>query len=75
LPNPNNGEFKLKLINLQSDQFNITIKNYLGKMVYQKQMKIKVDEVGLNVNFLSKGLYFISIESENQIITQKLIIH
>jgi len=75
LPNPNNGDFKLKLINLQSDQFNITIKNYLGKMGYQKQMKIKVDEVGLNVNFLSKGLYFILIESVNQIITKKLIIH
>lgn len=69
-PNPTNGKFKI-----QSSKFNVqraTIIDILGNIVFQTT--IKNPESGFDVSFLSKGIYFLRLTSEEKTISRKIVI-
>ncbi len=71
-PNPGNGKFTLSFNHSTIQPFNhLTIYNVLGEIVYQSQIS------NLNTQYSikqPKGIYFVQIQSEEKISTQKLIV-
>ena len=66
-PNPNNGSFTL---NLPDEDCNIMVFNSLGQMMHHCQGN---GMTTLNLNSLSKGVYFVTVTSATQTSTQKFI--
>ncbi|MFH2142443.1 MAG: T9SS type A sorting domain-containing protein, partial [Bacteroidota bacterium] len=64
-PNPSKGEFKVIAENIKS----IEIYNELGQIIFQTK-----EDSGINISSQPKGIYFIKVITEEQIITRKLII-
>ena len=68
-PNPSSGVFSL-----QSSQTisSIEILNVIGEMIYSEEINTNKKEIDLSDQ--SNGIYFIRIQTENEIITRKLCI-
>ena len=66
-PNPTNSEIHIKS-DLIGDEIKINIINILGKFVLSAK-----NTKNINVSGLPSGIYFIQIEQNNQIFTQKFI--
>lgn len=68
-PNPNNGNFKLK-INIDSENIELVIINSLGESVYLKKLSQGLNSINTN---LSEGFYnYIILQDKLQIGTGKL---
>ena len=67
-PNPTNGN-KI-YFNLNQD-VKVTIYNVLGKLIQTENMNANTNSI--NISTLSKGMYILKINSENQFITKKII--
>jgi len=69
-PNPSNGSF-----NIQSENFskieNIILYDQNGRVVFQQDTQLK--NVNLNIN-IDKGLYFLKVEINSEVLFQKIII-
>lgn len=73
-PNPSNGFFNIKSKN--NDVFTIQIYNISGqKLLRIKNVELNIDGYTLNLNNLSKGIYFVSIKSKDKISVKKLIVN
>ncbi len=68
-PNPANDRVKIQA---ESILKNISIYNLSGQKIYQRALNGKTTE--LNVDFLNPGMYLIRLETESDILTDKLII-
>ncbi len=66
-PNPNNGSFYL---NLPNEDCDITVFNNLGQMMHHSHGN---GLTTINLNDLSKGVYFVTVTSATQTSTQKFI--
>ena len=53
----------------------ISIYNVEGKMVFSDNYSIVSTQRNINVNNLSRGLYFVNITSDNSMVTKKLIVN
>jgi len=69
-PNPANDYVTLKLDNL-SENCNIVISDVLGKIV--KRQNITSNSTSILINDFKSGIYFITIQNGNQIITEKIL--
>ena len=69
-PNPSNGGFMINSKGF-SDSVDIEIVNNLGAIAYSKTQKI---DTPLQIDHLSKGIYYISISSTEFKLTKKIII-
>jgi len=67
-PNPSNGIFSI--INNELQITNILITDITGKIICKQQSVIRNSQFVIN----EKGIYFIKIQTKDQIFTQKLII-
>jgi hypothetical protein len=77
-PNPSNGQFNLKLEDLEAEQLTISIMdatgrilnreiiNTFGQPIFQHQFDI--------TNQVTNGLYFVRIAAKNSIVTKKLFV-
>lgn len=72
-PNPSNsGEFQLNLNQLNKNkEYKIAVFDALGKVLMQKEVNFIDDSV--NLQKYTKGIYFLQIKSDNQLVTKKLI--
>lgn len=70
-PHPNIGQFILLI--QRKEPASIYIYNLLGKVVYQKDNIIS-PKLNINISNQPAGVYFVKIQSEEQIITKKIII-
>jgi PKD repeat protein len=75
-PNPNDGEFRLRINGANSGNTSINIFNLLGETVYQKE-ETDTGEFSKNIslNDSPAGVYFIKINIGNKHLTGKLIIN
>lgn len=65
-PNPSNGKFNIKGLNLPPES--VAIYNVLGEMVWQKQ------STEIDISNAPKGIYFLTITSNNVAQTKKIIL-
>ena len=68
-PNPNNGEFIIKLVSLNNTYINIT--NVLGQIIKTHKAEL-INQI--NLNLFEKGIYFINIMDNNQSVYKGSII-
>ncbi|MES2836770.1 MAG: carboxypeptidase regulatory-like domain-containing protein [Bacteroidota bacterium] len=74
IPNPFSNEAVLVLPNeLENEAITLTITDITGKTVNETKLQNK-SKVTLKRNNLENGLYFVKIQSETKIVTQKIII-
>ena len=66
-PNPNKGQFS---IDLPEEDCEIVVYNSLGQTVHHSTAKGRTD---LNLESLAKGIYFVTVKSENAVSTMKFV--
>ena len=71
-PNPTKGFFTITTNNHHS--YSISIYDVVGKLVYQHQKETD-NEIQIDLSAVRKGIYFVSIISENERIVKRLIIN
>lgn len=71
-PNPSSDLITVKIENINSTNFNLTIYNIMGKIV--KSEKINTNQKQINITDLSNGIYTVEIKAEGWSEKQKLII-
>ena len=70
-PNPNNGIFNIQLP--LKYKGTITVHSNLGQMITEQKITSKKEEI--NMSNIKSGLYIISIITDEQIFTQKILIN
>jgi hypothetical protein len=69
-PNPTNNLFNIKISNPNVQIKKVVLTDISGKIIYSKNTKT------INVTGFSKGLYFLSIETNTgKIITKKVVVN
>ena len=71
-PNPTTGNFIIKS-NLENTKITISIFDYTGVLISEKKYH-ETNSIPVNIENLSKGIYFITIKNKNHYETQKIII-
>ncbi len=71
-PNPSNGLFTINLSNITDLKTKLEVYNLIGEKVWEEN--VNKENTTLNLSFLPKGLYYLSVKSENKIITKKITI-
>ncbi len=74
-PNPNNGQFQVKLMDFPIGPIELKLFDYSGKLVENQQLDFNLDSDRI-VNFCYPyhGVYLLKIIGENKIIDKKVII-
>lgn len=75
-PNPSNGRLTVELNSLNATEVQVTILDFVGKMVYDKYFTFQqgMDSKEINLVELNEGLYFIRFKTGESVYTEKLII-
>lgn len=76
-PNPANDIINISYKLQTNTDVSLKIFSANGQMVYSNGNEYKAagnHSIGLNASLLSRGIYFISLKTNNQVLTQKLII-
>ena len=73
-PNPNDGTFAIQLKE-QNDKFSVLIIDAFGRIVYDNEFNQTVDLVQtIQLDKVLIGIYFVTIESNGETLTKKIII-
>lgn len=73
-PNPFSNEFVITGKNFDSGKRDVVVRNVVGQEIIRKQLNAGEDlELAFSANSWASGVYFVSIISENQQITQKVV--
>lgn len=75
-PNPNSGEFTLEISGIENEGCEISIMNSIGKLILNEDLNSNtVLSKKYNLNYLSKGLYFIKVRNQRgEILISKFVI-
>jgi subtilisin family serine protease len=75
LPNPSNGDFKIKFTLIKSTNLEIEVTDLAGKIVYSHPIgttNYGFNEISLNLNNLNTGMYICNIQTTEGIISKKI---
>ncbi len=76
-PNPTNGLVNVMFSTTKSSKLNYTVKDVSGKIILTNTINTQVGNNNLSIDFtkqnISKGVYFIELSTEKDVITQKII--
>lgn len=73
-PNPNNGSFTLSLEGVNTVGMKLEIRNALGQLVYDETINNQIDIKNISLNTLSKGVYQVSIQNKNEMLSIPFIL-
>lgn len=75
-PNPNNGNFMMKIKNPATEKLTISVMNNLGQIVYQNNVTVfKHNEYIENFNLkVPQGMYILNVKGKHTDFNQKVII-
>ena len=74
-PNPANNFVTIKIFDkLNSNNLTLEILNSIGQVVASKSIENAKEQIIMDVNNFSKGLYLVRVSSDNMYITKKLLI-
>ena len=75
-PNPSDGLFSIHLENLEANQAEIMLFNYLGQRVFAQTFPVNQKELNtqLDLRNLSKGTYFLHIKGANNQFSHKILV-
>ena len=73
-PNPNNGQFVVNLVLKEASESTLQIYNVLGQTVYQQKLTGLNFEIPIHLKKLTKGVYLISVTTEQGMAIKKIIV-
>ncbi|MBL4653335.1 MAG: T9SS type A sorting domain-containing protein [Flavobacteriales bacterium] len=73
-PNPSTGNLTLEWIDTPSSAVEITVYNVIGETIISKQNERNKTIINLDLSNYSKGIYVISVKTDTQQFTKKLIL-
>lgn len=74
-PNPSNGIFNLEINNAEKTNYSVKVFNILGSVIYNSPINGEnIIKQKIDLTKYPKGMYFLSIESENENIVNRRII-
>lgn len=74
-PNPNNGEFQLKISSTEIMNYDLNVRNVLGQVVYTDNISVNgtlIEQIDLTQ--FEKGVYFVSLENGAERILKKVVV-
>ncbi len=72
-PNPTKGIVNISLGNLANSNINVSVFNYVGSLIKSFDYKnLNENNISVNLSDQNQGIYFISVRTENNIITRKI---
>ena len=76
IPNPNKGYFQLFFENAGSNTIQMKIYNAQGKILFEEKIMLSSNVVAypINLSQLGSGVFFVQIQSEDDILTRRLLI-
>lgn len=77
-PNPASHNTRILCQLDQNDEAQITLLNNMGQMIavlYQGEIPVENYQINLPLNDLSRGIYFVKVESEHGVSTEKLMVN
>ena len=72
IPNPNYGKFMVNLQDYNIADTQISIYSLSGQMIYNS--KVDDDIINIDLSNHSKGIYFIKINTNNEVVSDKIMI-
>ena len=77
LPNPNNGNFSLRLYNLKNNHCNISILDASGRIIQNLVLQPETDNFNQTFNLTTsgKGIYLLKVETEGSVLTKKVVVY
>ena len=73
-PNPTHDKFKVEIISTKTEILSFELVNIHGQLIFRKEFNsIYNKEFDFDISGYDAGIYFVSIKSENQVMTEKLI--
>jgi hypothetical protein len=74
-PNPNNGNFQLKILNAKNKKGTIFIYNTQGELIYQHNLPVVLQSLlQLDLSANSKGSYILTIQTDESSYSKSIII-
>ncbi|NCP46351.1 MAG: T9SS type A sorting domain-containing protein, partial [Flavobacteriales bacterium] len=74
-PNPNKGQFTIKLNNKNTTELRISVTNVQGQEVFVKNNFDNVNVINEQINIGDvKGIYFVNIITNKEVVTKKVIV-
>ena len=75
-PNPFNVTTKINFQSTEMQSIEFTVKNLLGKTVYIEQVNCEIgyNAILFNRDDLIKGMYIYTLQTENEIISKRIVI-
>ena len=74
-PNPSNGVFKLDLLDVVSEDYEIKISNVLGEIVYNEKKEVNsTTSIQIDISEFAKGVYLLNVNNSQSSISRKIII-
>lgn len=70
-PNPNNGKFT---ITVDSGNCNISVYDICGKLIQITSYYGKQQNISIDLTDKSKGIYFVKLQTDHELITKKIIL-
>ncbi len=76
MPNPNHGIFDVSISSIDKSDIKLNIYNTEGKIVFSEMIQTQQQDISKRINLenLSKGIYFLKIQQGNKSKTQKILI-
>jgi len=74
-PNPNNGQFTIKINSNTQKRVNLMVFNNLGSMVASEQLNVDgAFSKTIDLSYLSKGIYYLRLQTSDDVVMRKVII-
>jgi len=73
-PNPNNGQFNVKLSSEAKVKY-LQVINIIGEVVYSIDGNVLSGQTSIDVSSLSSGTYFVTIVADEKSSTEKMVLH
>ena len=74
-PNPTNGEFTIKAESSEPTTYTLNVRNMLGQVVFNEQVSLNGQLTkNMNLSNLDKGVYFVSLENDQEKLVKKIVL-
>lgn len=76
VPNPNNGQFELKITSDKAANYQLSLYNVTGQEIRKEEISVLrgVNSKLFNLGNIEKGMYFISLTGKDGVTTQNIIV-
>ncbi len=76
VPNPNSGQFELRVTAEKNDSYQLVLYNVTGQEIKKEEMNVQkgLNVKQFNLNNIEKGMYFISLIGKEGVATQNIIV-